>query len=318
MRGIAGTGPRPGLRRFLHAMLIIRPSDCAASSKTGSLSSVSAWSGVLETSRRATQTSPLGASKVVEHRERSGAFGEGVKAAAIGVAAVAGLPLQAAVRSVGRDAGGLRREDARPADLLREQVADPQRGIADHLRLQPDARAARQQAVLRVLRQQFRRDPRRLPVCCTRDDPAVHRLHRPAILDQLGSPASRVARGGWEARPGSRNPPGSAPIPCRRTRPTAGSRSRGRSADSRTTPAIGPAPAGSPVSPWARAARTRARPARPARLAWRNSPRLWMKVGRGLAGSRSVITSVVRYGGSSFRSCSISARSLASSGATLR
>ena len=45
---------------------VCRPSACAASTKTASLSSVRACTGVFDTSRRAVQTSPLGPSNVAD------------------------------------------------------------------------------------------------------------------------------------------------------------------------------------------------------------------------------------------------------------
>ncbi len=245
----------------------MRPSACAASSKTGSLSSVSAWSGELETSRRATQTSPLGRVEGREHRVGRGAFAEGVETPAVasppGLAFHARPPYAPSVVTPGGCGG----KTLGPPIFSAEQAADPQRGIPDHLRLHPDARAAGEQSILRVLRQQLGRHPRRLPIRRTRDDQPVHRLDRPALIDQPDRQPIEQLRDESAARPGIRNPPPSAPGPCRRRRPSAGSLSRGRSSGSRATPASGPGPAGSRATPWATAAETRACPARRARWA---------------------------------------------------
>ena len=191
--------------------------------------------------------------------------------------------------------GRLRREDARPADLLRQQAAGPQRRVADQLGLQPHARAAGQQPVVRVVGQQLRRHPRGLPVGRAGHDQPVQLLERPAACGRTRRPASRAVRGGSAARPGSRSPAVVRTMPGRRRPPTGGSPSPGRSAGCPARPASGRrSEASLRARPCRRAAAgPTARPARRARVGWRNSPRWWRNVGRGLFAGRSCITSVV-------------------------
>ena len=149
--GSGGKHAADARRRSVASMPVMHVSvamACAASTKTTSFSSVSACSGVFETSRRATQDSPVGASKVVAHRERRGAFRERVEAAAIAVLARARLPVELAVGDLRGHARGLRRIHARAAHFRREQPAACNAAVADHLRLEPDARPAGEQQVL--------------------------------------------------------------------------------------------------------------------------------------------------------------------------
>ena len=55
---------------------------------------------------------------------------------------------------------GLIGRDTRPTDAVAEQSRHRQRAVANHFRLNPKPRAARQQPVQRITLQEFGRDPR--------------------------------------------------------------------------------------------------------------------------------------------------------------
>ena len=78
------------------------------------------------------------------------------------------------------------RQHARAADLVVEQAARRQRGVADHLGRQAEARPAREQPVLGILLEQRRRRLRRLAVGRRRHDQPLHRPDVPAGADELG------------------------------------------------------------------------------------------------------------------------------------
>src|SRR5437016_1862369 len=92
----------------------------------------------------------------------SGSVASFSAAAAVAVFAGAGGPGALAVESGLPEVGRLRRVDRRAIHLAAEQAADGQRLVADHFRFEAQARAAAQQAVLRVLLQKLRRHPRGL------------------------------------------------------------------------------------------------------------------------------------------------------------
>ena len=82
-----------------------------------------------------------------EHRERCGALRERVEAAAMTIESFADLPRELSVGSLSCDVGGLRRKDARSAELAAEQAADAQQRITYGLGFDSKARAASEQFV---------------------------------------------------------------------------------------------------------------------------------------------------------------------------
>ena len=66
-----------------------------------------------------------------KHRERRGPLRERIKAPAMTIEPLADFPSERSVGSLRRDARGLRRKDARPAELAPQQPADAQDRIAD-------------------------------------------------------------------------------------------------------------------------------------------------------------------------------------------
>ena len=157
----------------------------AASSNTASLSMVSACSGVFGDLAPRRQASPLGASKVLDHRVRGGPLGERVQPAAVAVLALARPSSRARRRSPRwsrRPAAAGRRSG--PPIFAESSPRGLQGGVADQLGLEPHARAAGQQHVLRVLREQVpgvTRDDCRyvalvtISLCSLLDRPAVAR-----------------------------------------------------------------------------------------------------------------------------------------------
>ena len=98
------------------------------------------------------------------------------EAAAVPVAAGSRVPGLRVLRKIEYSIR-LRRKDAGAADFRGQQAADAQQAVADQLRFKPDARAAREQPVLRITRQEIRCQARALAVRGTHDDRLVHFLH---------------------------------------------------------------------------------------------------------------------------------------------
>ena len=114
-----------------------RPAPRAASKDASSFSIVSACSGVFVRTRRTVVYSRLVASNVMKLGYGDRPADEDVEPAAVPVLALARRPLLAAVGHV-PDAVGLRRKDARAADLRPQQPARRQHAVADHLGFQPE------------------------------------------------------------------------------------------------------------------------------------------------------------------------------------
>ena len=83
------------------------------------------------------------------------------------------------------DVGRLVRLRPRPAHLRRQRAARGQRVVAHHLRIHAETRPARQQPVLRILLDLFRRDVSRLPVRRRCHDEREKFLHIPARFAEL-------------------------------------------------------------------------------------------------------------------------------------
>ena len=174
-RAAAAAPSRPGmprraaLRASLRPRCIIRSAKPrAASTYVTSLSTSSAWSGVLV--RDLADDAGLAAGRVERDHRRRGhrPLPERVEAAAVEARAVV-----LDVIGVGQlvpEARRLVRLHRRAAGPLDEQPAEPQRLVADHLGRQPEPRPARQQPVLGIALERFARDARRLPVGRAGDD----------------------------------------------------------------------------------------------------------------------------------------------------
>ena len=106
---------------------------------------------------------------------RRGSLPVGVEAAAIEAFAFR-LLVAFAAREFLPEARGLIRLHRGPADFLDQQSRNGERLIADRFRAEAQARAAREQPVIGVFRQQLRRDRGRLPVGRAHDDELLHAL----------------------------------------------------------------------------------------------------------------------------------------------
>ena len=141
-----------------------------------------------------------------------------------------------------------------------QQPAHGQALVADRLGIEPEPRAAGQQAIVGIALQQFRRDPRRLPVGGRRDQQADHMLDVPVrsdqfrgqIIEQFGVRRQIALRAEILARGDQSR--------CRRSFPKADWPARGPSADCSHRPATWPAPGDWAADLWAADGR------RPARL----------------------------------------------------
>ncbi len=115
--------------------------------------------------------------------------------------------------------------------FLDEQAARRERLVADHLGGKAETRAAREQAILRVPRQERRCGHGRLPVGGAEHDPPQRGLHIPADPVESVPRANRAAPDAWAVRLASRSHSGvrTSPSPkhCCHSRFTAPARSAG-------------------------------------------------------------------------------------------
>ena len=125
-----------------------------------------------------------------QRRRRDRSLPERVHAPAIEIRPVAlhvGLRREAlAERHLFPEAGRLVGQHARSADLVVEQTARRQRGVADQFRGQALTRTARQQPVVGIALAQCRGGRRGLAIGRRRHDQALHRPHVPPGADELG------------------------------------------------------------------------------------------------------------------------------------
>ena len=127
-----------------------------------------------------------GGVEIDEARVRRAALPHGVETAAIRVfsgAQVVGHLVAADL--VVPETGGLKRADGRAAERWAEESADREGVIADGLRVEAEARAAGEEAVLIVAGPRLRRDARRLAVGGGQGDEAVKVFHAPAVCDEF-------------------------------------------------------------------------------------------------------------------------------------
>ena len=176
---------------------IRRASAWAASTYTGSFKVTNAWSG--RVGSHSLDRADLAARGVEGgHRGiRHGAPPERIQPAAVAVCALAGRPGALAVERRLPETVGLRRKDARAAELSRKQAAQGHRLVAHHLGLEPHSRCPRQQAVSRIPRPELGSRLRRLPIGRRRHDQPQQRLRVPArilIVDRQPVEQLGVAR----------------------------------------------------------------------------------------------------------------------------
>src|SRR5262249_44182832 len=93
-------------------------------------------------------------------------------------------------------AGGLIGSDRRAPDLSEEKTAQSERLIAEKERRQPQARAAREQTIVRVLFEDSRRDARRLPIRGAGGDEAMQRFDIPLFRELKREPIEQVGMTG--------------------------------------------------------------------------------------------------------------------------
>ena len=132
----------------------------------------------------------------VQRRRRRGALPERVEAATVErLATVAFVIARGAPRHGDGlpDPLGLVGLHARAADLSDEKPTGREGGIADHLTVHPETRAAREQAVRRVALDLCARGGRALPVGRAGDDEFHQPLHVPAALAEFdGEPVEKL------------------------------------------------------------------------------------------------------------------------------
>ena len=133
------------------------PMKRAASRNVTSFIRFSACSGVLVRVSRTTQLSRSGGIEIHHHRRRHGALPEGVQTAAVEIRTFALVVVHVLHGELFPQAGRLVRLYRRTAELFDQQARSKQRLVAHHLRGQAKSRTSRQQAILRVALQQFRR-----------------------------------------------------------------------------------------------------------------------------------------------------------------
>ena len=163
------------------------------------------------------QASRPGASKVIIAGGGDGALPERVQTAAIEVLALVLLDNPSPPESSFHKPGRLIRLHRRPADLLHQQPGDRQRLIAHHLGRQPEARSARQQAVLRIALHQLRASPPTTAGTSRSSRSSSASPSRPSRCARTRSPASRAVPDASAIRPASRNLPPSSPARRRNT-----------------------------------------------------------------------------------------------------
>ena len=125
----------------------------------------------------------------LHRRRRGGPFPERVHAPPIQRVALVLLEIGRVARRVTDrlpNAGRLIRLHARAALLLDQQAAQRQGAVADHLRVEPEPRPSRYQAIVPVPPIRLRRGDRGLSIGRTGDDQLLHVLDVPAAFDELG------------------------------------------------------------------------------------------------------------------------------------
>ncbi len=161
----------------------------AASTKIGSLSRVSAWSGVFVVERRTMQTSRSGASKTFRVGCGTVRFQKCVKTAAIKSVARAFHIFSAWIICRHHNSlveiGRLIRINAWAAYRLLEQAGNLQSLIANHLGGKSKTRSAREQPVFRIARHEFGRGVGTLPVSGTQYHHLHQGLHVPTRIDKV-------------------------------------------------------------------------------------------------------------------------------------
>ncbi len=134
--------------------------------------------------------------------------------------------------------------DAGPADLRRQQARHGQRIVAHQLGIDAEGALPGEFAIVGIGRQRFRRGGGGLPVGRAGDDRAHHVFHVPSAVHETRRPANRAGPDLPAARPGRQSRPAICLSPRQRAASTSDSSPRGRSADCRSPPAIGPGRAG--------------------------------------------------------------------------
>ena len=264
-----------------HSRTTRSPRARAHSAKAGSFSSVRAWSGVFDRSRRGQAALGSARVEVLEHRVREGPLDVHVHAppVAVGPSARGHEPLALELGPV-EQRGRQRGLDARAAQLRVQEPADGQAEVANHLGLDPESVLPRQQGVARVAIGQVGPVPRRLTVSRGGDDQPDQALPAPAgrhelrrqPVEQLGvrrrfALEAEVLRRGDQA-------PAEELLPDRIDGHAGGERV-GRVDE----PAGQVVPIGLARRGRAAAGGTRESPAAPPRPGVRKSPRTWTNVG---------------------------------------
>ena len=117
----------------------------------------------------------------------------GIKTAPVAIFARAVLPIQRAPEGGAHPHFWLRRIHGRSVHFTAKQPAHRERLIADHFRRETKTRAPRQQSVVRVVRQCFRRDPRRLAISRRHHHQLEQVFHIPAAFAEFhGQPIQQL------------------------------------------------------------------------------------------------------------------------------